>query len=141
MKPVNNIEFKLNILESDKCIIFEDILFSNCAFIQLFVDSKEFMAITDRLALVVWKELKKSSLNSGNFLLLTCCCGIADDGGFDFVNVTHTDKIIEWKFTDDSNIIWKFDKSSYITQIDKLQNEIEFLRVPLAPIDVIFPES
>ncbi|CAM1356370.1 hypothetical protein [Tenacibaculum halocynthiae] len=47
-----------------------------------------------------------------------------------------------WKFKDESNWIWEFDKKEYDLEINRLKKEITELSVEitLEPENVIFPE-
>ncbi|RBW55840.1 hypothetical protein DS884_15945 [Tenacibaculum sp. E3R01] len=92
-------------------IEYEKIIYSNSAFIEPVIDGNNLTTeSTDRKGIVVWNEVKKTISKSGQFLILTCVCGIADDGGFDLVDVKRKEKSVLWKFKDESNWIWEFDK-------------------------------
>jgi hypothetical protein len=94
----------------------------------------------DRKGVIVWEELKKTQDNSGDFLILTCVCGIADDAGFNLVRVERGEKKIKWTFNDDTDIVLEFDKADYDLKLLKLNSQIEKLTVNLEPSNVIFPE-
>jgi hypothetical protein len=139
---MNDIDFKLNILRDQDTFEYENIIYSKCAFIKLIVDGVDLIKETeDRKGIIVWDELKKTRDNSGDFLILTCVCGIADDAGFKLVTVDRGEKEIKWTFNDDTDIVWKFDKADYDLKLLNLNSQIEKLTVNLEPTNVIFPQS
>jgi hypothetical protein len=85
---MNHIDFKLEVLRDSETFEYEGIIYSNCAFVKLIVDGIDLIKETeDRKGVVVWNELKKTKDYSGDYLILTCVCGIADDAGFNLVTV------------------------------------------------------
>lgn len=139
---MNDIDFKLEVLRDKETFEYENIIYSNCAFIKLIVDGIDLIRETeDRKGVIVWDELKKTHDNSGDFLILTCVCGIADDAGFNLITVDRNDGMIRWTFNDDTDIVWEFDKTNYELKLSKLNAQIENLTVKLEPTNVIFPES
>lgn len=139
---MNDIEFKLETLKNKDTFEYEGIIYSNCAFIKLIVDKVDLIKATeDRKGIVVWDELKKTGDRSGDFLILTCVCGVADDAGFNLVTVDRGLRNIKWTFNDDTGIIWEFDKTDYDLKLSKLYSQINRLTVTLEPTNVTFPES
>lgn len=139
---MNNIDFKLEILRDKETFEYENIIYSKCAFIKLIVDGVDLIMETEtRKGVIVWDELKKTLDNSGEFLILTCVCGIADDAGFNLVTVDRGEKEIKWTFNDDTDIVWRFDKTDYDLKLLRLNVQIEKLIVNLEPTNVTFPES
>ncbi len=140
---MNTIKFELQILKDQKSVEYEGITYTNCAFIYLIVDDVNLFSDTeDRKGLIVWTELKKTRELSGNSLLLTCHCGVADDAGFELVEVKRKDNSVSWKFKDESNWDWEFPKTEYDLEIVRLAGEINQLdiNIPLEPVYVLFPE-
>ncbi len=138
---MNKIDFKLEILQGNEIFEYESIIYSNCAFIKLIIDNIDLIKETkDRKGVVVWSELKKTKDNSGKFLILTCVCGVADDGGFQLVTVEHGETIVKWIFNDETKLLWEFDKMDYDLKLSKLDSQIEKLTVPLEPTNILFPE-
>lgn len=138
---MNEIEFKLQILKDKAQSEYEGITYSNCAFIKLLVDSIDLLDETEgRKGIIVWDELKKTKDLSGDFLIITCVCGVADDAGFDFIGVNRASKSVIWTFNDDTGIVWEFDKDDYDLKIGHLEKEIARLTVTLEPTSVVFPE-
>ena len=133
----------MNILRENEQIEFEGIVFTNCAFIDFLIDDRNpFDNTKEKKGFIVWDELKKTTVNSGHYLILTCVCGIADDAGFDLIEVKRTDNSVSWKFMDESNWNWKFKKENYDSEIEHLEKEIDNIEntLTLEPEYVIFPE-
>jgi hypothetical protein len=139
---MNDIDFKLEVLRDKETFEYENIIYSNCAFIKLIVDGIDLIKETeDRKGVIVWDELKKTRANSGDFLILTCVCGIADDAGFNLITVDRDDEMIRWTFNDDTDIVWEFGQTDYDLKLSKLNSQIEKLSVKLEPTNVLFPNS
>jgi hypothetical protein len=139
---MNDIDFKLEILGDREIFEYENVIYSKCAFIKLIVDGIDLIKETqDRKGVIVWDELKKTEENSGEFLILTCVCGVADDAGFNLVTVDRRETTIKWTFNDDTDIVWEFDKANYDLNLLTLKSQVEKLLVNLEPIRVVFPES
>ncbi len=138
---MNNIKFELIKLDVTKTVEYEGIIYSNCAFIKLHVDDIDFFKETeDRKGVVVWDELNKAKNSSGDYLILTCTCGVADDGGFDFITVDRGENAVKWTFNDDTKIIWTFDKAQFDQELLRLERDIQELELGLEPKNVLFPE-
>ncbi|MFN6944507.1 MAG: hypothetical protein ACK4ND_06135 [Cytophagaceae bacterium] len=133
---LNNLELELAILEGAEQVEYKNIIYSNCAFIKLIVDGIDLIKETeDRKSVINWGELIKTKFDSGNFLLLTCMCGDATDGGFKKVKVERNEDTVKWTFNDNSNIIWTFDINKYDKAISRMEHELETLTVKLEPFD------
>ena len=78
---MNNIKINLINLESTDCVIFDNIKFNNCSYLQLLIDDID-IRLFDEFDdfLIVYSELYASAQNSGKFLIFTCACGVAEDG-------------------------------------------------------------
>ena len=94
---MNNIKINLINLESTDCVIFDNIKFNNCSYLQLLIDDID-IRLFDEFDdfLIVYSELYASAQNSA--------CGVADDGGWDYVNVTHKKSSIESRFLQKKHI-------------------------------------
>jgi hypothetical protein len=131
---MNQIKFELAVLEGKETVEYENIIYSECAFIKLHVDGVDLMKLTEeRKGVVVWDELKKTLSSSGDYLILTCMCGVADDAGYNLVMVQRNDRSVSWTFNDNFGITWIFDKSLYDMEVIRLGLEIIELTVPLEP--------
>ncbi|WNO09146.1 hypothetical protein [Teredinibacter sp. KSP-S5-2] len=114
-------------------VMHEGIEFSSCTFIEIFLDGASFCEIEDfEGGVVVWDELKKSAVDSGKYLIFTCYCGIPEDGGWDFINVTHLDNEIIWEFDRVSCRKIVFNKADYISQINDCGALLRLESYPLA---------
>lgn len=139
---MNQLELELDILKGKDWMEYENITYSNCAFIRLVVDGVNLITKTeDRKGVVVWDEIKKTTSNSGQYLILTCVCGIADDARFDFVDVERKEDSVTWKFNDESNWNWEFPMEEYDAEIKRIEKEIDEMdaSLPLEPEHVVFP--
>ena len=135
---MNNIKINLINLESTDCVIFDNIKFNNCSYLQLLIDDIDIRLFDDfDDFLIVYSELYASAQNSGKFLIFTCACGVADDGGWDYVNVTHKESSIEWRFFREKSYFFEFSKENYIKEI----YEIKSKNIILIPEQIIYPES
>ena len=114
---------------NENAVEFEGIEFSNCAFIKLVIDGKNLFEQKDldRFGIVVWDEIQRTINESGRFLILTCVCGIADDAGYDFVDVERKADSVTWKFSDESYWDWEFSIQEY--EWVYLLIEVKFLMV------------
>ena len=89
---------------------------------------------------VYWPELKASAQEAGSYLIFTCHCGIADDAGWEKINVTHTDGKIIWSFNRNGKQTFGFNANAYKDAIRECESRLDLNRYPLAIKDAIFPE-
>jgi hypothetical protein len=90
-------QFKLKILHEP--ITMDGVLFKNCAIIELFIDEKNITQTDFKGSFIHFDELKSSTQGTGKFLIFTCACGVADDAGWQRINVIHQHDQIDWQFT------------------------------------------
>ena len=106
---MNRLKINVVTLKEDEYLIRDSIRFENCSYLQLFIDDKDIATYPDfEDILIVPTELYKSSLQSGEYLLFTCACGVADDGGWATIKVTHSEAIVQWDFLRDKPYCFKF---------------------------------
>ncbi len=120
----------------------DGIEFENNTFIEFEIDGEPHLsqkAFED--GTVYWAELKSSAKGSGRYLIFTCACGVADDAGWELINVTHSVSEVSWQFERNGVQRYVFKKSDYIAQIEKCEIEMNLNIFPLAVEDVSFPES
>ena len=116
----------------------------NHIFISMKIDGGDFLPGADKdLNSVVFPELRASSKKSGPYLIFTCCCGVADCGGWKRVNVVNEKTLIKWNFSygnHDYNL--QFDRLFYEGEIERIAFELDRLKdkTILDPEHVIFPE-
>ncbi len=121
----------------------DGISFSRCSFVRLRINDK-FDNLKDFPdSLLVFSELKRSLTDSGRYLIFTCACGIADDGGWECVEVLHEERTINWRFFRDQEFRFKFHKNSYIKEIARCAELIKSLPsdLNLKPTNFVFPED
>jgi hypothetical protein len=141
---MNSLSLNLKLVSPDEKISIEGIIFSGICYITISVDGK---ALLDNDlfygSFVYWDELKKTKENSGKYLIFTSVSGIADDAGWDYVNVKHGASDIHWTFSiNDQIITYKFDRDAYFKEITKLETKVENMNcnLKLEPLNVVFPE-
>ena len=124
-------------------LVKDGITFSNVCIIKIMIDGydldeREYF----RDSLVYFDELKGSYKKSGRYLIFTCGNGIADDGGWEGVDVVVTDSLVKWSIELGYSIDhFTFDKKEYeqeINSVEKYLNRNSSLI--LEPSSVIFPE-
>ena len=109
-----------------------NIKFNNCSYLQLLIDDID-IRLFDEFDdfLIVYSELYASAQNSGKFLIFTCACGVADDGGWDYVNVTHKKSSIESRFLQKNTLGQALIKVSNIMTTNPVRNNKE-LRIDIS---------
>lgn len=112
----------------------EGISFSNCTFIEIYVDGVPFEKLEEFEdgGVVYWDELKKSTEGSGKYLIFTCYCGIPDDAGWDYINVEHKESKISWRFERNIDAKFIFSKIEYINEIKSCEETFDLEKYPLA---------
>jgi hypothetical protein len=91
-------------------------------------------------AMVFYPELLASIEGSGKYLIFTCSCGIAEDGGWEGVVVRHVGQIVSWSFdVGGRRVDYSFDAENYRNEIFSIQLPISRTHLTLEPSRVIFP--
>jgi len=108
----------------------------------LYIDNIEFRRIIlDNSSAAVFYDLEKSTEGTGDYLLFTCTCGVADCGGWNKVQVLHRDKIVTWTFAyNNKQHVFSFNMDDYVGEIYKMKKRIEQERLILSPEFVTDPE-
>ena len=115
---MNRLKINVVTLKEDEYLIRDSIRFENCSYLQLLIDDKDIATYPDfEDILIVPSELRKSSLQTGEYLLFTCACGVADDGGWSKIKVTHSEAIVQWDFLRGKPYCFKFSKENYLKEI------------------------
>ena len=134
---MNRLKINVVTLKEDEYLIRDSIRFENCSYLQLFIDDEDIATYPDfENILIVPTELYKSSLQSGEYLLFTCACGVADDGGWATIKVTHSEAIVQWDFLRDKPYCFKFSKENYLKEVQVINKE----DYTFIPKEIIFPE-
>ena len=137
-----NIGINVITLLHDEYVIFDNIKFEDCSYIQILLDGEDIRNFIDfEDMLVVYSELKKSGELDGHYLIFTCACGVADDGGWELVKVKYDNNSIIWSFNHELSYSFRFQKDSYLSEMKKLDLIIQS-NSPLAliPEFFIYPE-
>ena len=104
------------------------------------IDGANFLDAIDPLSLAYYPELIKTVQGSGDFLIFTCACGVADCAGWEKVSVRHEEEIVRWDFSYNGNTYaFRFDKNFYIGEIQRLIFEVELHTYEIEPKHVIEP--
>jgi hypothetical protein len=141
---MNEISLGIEHVTKENSISIDGILFENCFFISLSIDNLKI--VPNGLfseSLIYWSELFLSVRGSGQFLIFTCACGVADDGGWDRIYVQHKEEYVKWSFFyDEHQYNFTFQKEQYFLEIERIRNKLAEInnRVKLEPKNVIFPK-
>ncbi len=144
MDSINKINFKLKEVRENEILEIDGISFSNIAYTLVFVDEVDLFTIFYfQDSFLVFKELKKSISQSGNYLLFTGISGIADDAGWDYIEVIHDKNLITWNIQRNYTLLtFRFEKCNYIKAVFEIEKVIENLnaKLSLEPLYVIYPD-
>lgn len=78
----------------------------------------------------------------GNYLIFTCACGIAEDGGWEGVAVEMTETTVSWHLESGTRALdFCFDRAGYASAIGAVEARIAINALPLEPRVVVFPEG
>ena len=118
-----------------------DIDFKNMTVLEIEIDGTNTRKIDKHCeSLAYFDEIVKSNERTGKYLIFTDCTGIADNGGWNYINVIHKEKSITWSYSrDDVRFNFVFPKSSYNEQIQILLEKRQDI-LNLEPSQVIHPE-
>ena len=134
---MNKLKINVVTLKEDEYLIRDSIRFENFSYLQLLIDYEDIATYPDfEDMLIVPSELCKSSLQTGEYLLFTCACGVADDGGWSKIKVTHSEAIVQWDFLREKPYCFKFSKENYLKEI-QIINKKSYTFIPK---EIIFPE-
>ncbi len=124
-------------------LIKHGICFNNSLLIKILIDGEsidELDGFED--AFVVFEELLESTKSSGKYLIFTCACGIAEDGGWEGVIVIVDETEVTWEFElGDKNYQFKFGKKEYVSQVQSILIPLKETELQVEPASVIFPEN
>lgn len=141
---MNTLQLEVCLLRKDQSFWLDGIEFKSCALV--LVDKKSFLGSISALrdALVVPSELQAARSCVGKYLIFTNASGIADDGGWSGVRVSHGNSSTIWDlFIDDVAIRAEFDREQYENEIDRVLSELARLppEVEIEPVQVMYPED
>jgi len=137
----NTIRFKLVEVNKKK---IDGINFFNIVYILAFVDEVNLFTLDlFDSSFIYFKELKKSILKSGEYLIFTSITGVADECGWDYIKITHRKKLIHWGFEREGvKFSYFFNKKEYVKGVLELEKKIKNSKsiFKLEPLYVIYPE-
>ncbi|MCW7494829.1 hypothetical protein ND861_19365 [Leptospira sp. 2 VSF19] len=121
----NKLRLELLVIKENEIYELDGLKFSNSIFLRPIIDEQDILNYEEFLgSVIVLNQLVQSTNNSGKYLIFTCACGIADDSGWELVNVTKTEDSLFWKFTrNNRQYSYKFELSEYIDQIKLIQKK------------------
>lgn len=142
---MSQLSLNLRTIKSGEQLIIDGIEFTNAVLVTLIIDSLPIdkMKYLD-VALVVFSELIRSLSGSGCYMIFTSASGIADDGGWEGVEVNYEGNRVTWDFeVEDEVYHFEFDSQQYEKEIRALEVELAALteKFELEPAEVYFPES
>jgi hypothetical protein len=140
---MDTISFELRRIEGSEELKLDGITFSRCAFVHVIINGSFDSLNEFPDSLVAFSELERSLTGSGRYLIFTCACGVADDGGWDYVDVSHHESTISWRFSRDHEYSFIFQKDSYREAVSICADRIESLDTGtlLEPTSFVYPEE
>lgn len=138
---MNTLILYLDAIQGEQTIEKDGIAFSDVCIVKCWIDGEDIDDLEIfKGSLLYFDELQKSQTISGNYLIFTCACGIAEDAGWTGVIVTHKTKTIEWEIEVGCKFYrYVFNKDNYCNEVAALRNSINASSLPLEPKNVIFP--
>ena len=144
MTTRNKIEFYLREVSGNQILDKNGIIFKDIAYILVFVDGVNLFTLDFfEDSFLVFDELYKSTLKSGKYLLFTGASGIADEAGWDYIDVLHDEHLVTWNMRmDDVHLSYFFDRIAYLREFSEIAKDIANLSnsLKLEPLYVIYPE-
>ena len=142
---MNRLSLKTIVVPAGKQLVIDGIEFTNSMLLELNVDDFSSRKVEHLdSSLVVFPELMRSLSGSGKYLIFTSASGIADEGGWEGVDVKFERNIVTWSFeVEDMQYGFNFDEIEYEMEIRKMEQELKILtkNFELEPSAVFFPES
>jgi len=139
---MNKLDLSVKVVQSTDSLEINHIAFENSAIIWP-RDKSDLKLFVDQGALVVPSELEKSIYSSGVYLIFTDVSGIADDGGWDYIRVTHKNNLVYWKvWFNNGWVELVFELTVYQKELIAIMNQLKLLppNISVQPSQIIFPE-
>lgn len=142
---MNQISLEVRIISDNESLLIDGIEFTNAILIKLMIDG----VLSNKLkhmevSLVVHSELLRSLSGSGRYLIFTAASGIADDGGWDGVDVEIDENLVVWDFeVENIKHHFEFDFFQYEKELQELEKSVVALssKFDLEPTEIFFPEE
>lgn len=142
----DTIELMFEVLDGSKFREIDGIMMNDCFLVEAIINGSKLLGeefFED--GLIVFEELEKSTGENGEFLIFTCACGIADDGGWGMTSVRDEESKVKWIVRrGDDEKEYLFDKQNYLNSINQLKTEFNQLQqkgLRQEPVNPIPPES
>ena len=120
----------------------EGIEFVCKTFIEILIDGDSISGLRAfESGVVFWPELVRSLDGCGKYLIFTCACGLAEDSGWELIDVQHSKNEVSWVFERNGDQVYTFEKSEYFKQIHNCEKLFNLSEYPLAIKRTLFPES
>lgn len=141
----NRLNLSVEICSKSNPRTIDGISMDDCAFIGIQIDGVNLLEESFyEGGLPVFEELANTLNGDGNYLIFTCACGVADDGGWNTVEVSHQGGLVGWVIRRGDCILeYHFDGTQYSDTIHKLTFEVHRLQkegVRFEPENPVFPE-
>lgn len=140
---MNGITMYVEEYRDERTLVKDAIEFRDSLFVKILIDGEDVESqkgFGD--AVIYYDELARSINGSGRYLIFTCACGIAEDGGWGGVDVTYENGLVTWEFEVGERVyVYTFDERDYISEIESLAPIIESTELTLEPNKVVFPEG
>lgn len=148
LTPLRTVSLRLELvsLAPGEEFVISNLRFCNITYLALYLDEVNVLRDDARFedSWLVWQELANSATQSGQYLLFTSLTGIADEGGWEYVQVFHQREHVEWSFRrDEEQLAYRFDKPAYVAAIQYIERVLTLTApgLPLVPEHVLFPEE
>jgi hypothetical protein len=140
---MNTLSLYLEQVTGENSLEKDGIQFREVALIKMIIDGEYFDENEPfKDSLIFFDELEESAKKSGNYLIFTCACGIAEDGGWEGVRVTINDLNVVWELDAGmANLRYELARAEYESEIKSVKDMLEENLLPVAPVSVIFPEN
>ncbi len=139
---MHSLSLAIEITAPDSVKVIDGVEFTGCAFVRMTVDGVDLLnePAFDGSAMY-FAELQRSLTGSGQYLIFTCACGIAEDAGWTEVEVEHCQGKVRWAFEREFCYAFEFDSKRYAMEIEKLRKHIQLVgdEIVLEPQRVVFP--
>jgi hypothetical protein len=144
--PISTLQLELVSLAPGETLVVDSIPFCNIKYVAIYLDGTNVLQTDARFedSWLVWEEVVNSAKQSGQYLLFTAANGYADEGGWDYIQVIHQEKYVEWAFLREGEPLhYTFDIQDYKAVISHIESLLAAspASMRLEPTYIIFPEE